>query len=74
MKLLTDQQEKKKITQEKRKKRRGKKVKEKVKTDVTILNPKNSAFCDARASHVNINILHVDQKTAKCTTCKLNSF
>ena len=35
---------------------------------MTILNPENVSLCDARAFHVNI--LHVDQKAVKCTTCK----
>ena len=60
----------------KRKKRRQesenrgeeRKRKVKVKTAVSLLNPKNFASAHARTSQADI--LQLDQKAAKCTTCK----
>ena len=48
---------------EKRREERKRKVK--VKTAVSLLNPKTA---HARTSQADI--LHLDQKAAKCTTCK----
>ena len=62
-----------KMRQEKREKRGGEKAKSKVKTAVSLLNPKTiSKFCFllAHAQTLQADILHLDQKAAKCTTCK----
>ena len=53
--------------------RRGeeRKQKEKVKTAVSLLNPKTlKILCSAPSQTSHTDILHVDQKAAKFTTCK----
>ena len=45
-----------------------KKGKVKIKTAVSLLNPKILLSGHARTSQANI--LHLDQKAAKCTTCE----
>ena len=59
----------KQMRQEKRNKREERKRKLKVKAAVLLLNPKNFGL-SAHARTSQANILHLDQKTAKCTTCK----
>jgi len=51
---------------EKRGEERKRKVK--VKTAVSLLNPKTLLSAHAQTSQANI--LHLDRKAAKCTTCK----
>ena len=58
----------KKMRQEKRKKRGGEKVKSKSQDCCVTFKPQNFAFCTCRTSQANI--LHLDQKAMKCTTCK----
>ena len=58
------------MRQEKRNKKEERKRKLKVKAAVLLLNPKNFGL-SANAWTSQANILHLDQKTAKCTTCKL---
>ena len=53
--------------------RRGeeRKRKVKVKTAVSLLNPKTlEVLLSAHARTSQADILHLDQKAAKCTTCK----
>ena len=59
----------KKMRQEKRKKRGGEKAKVKVKTAVSLLNPK-TFLLSVHAQTSQADILHLDQKAVKCTTCK----
>ena len=61
--------EEKQMRQEKQNKREERKQKLKVKAAVLLLNPKNFGL-SAHARTSQANILHLDQKTAKCTTCK----
>ena len=59
------------MRQQKRKKRGGEKAKSKVKTAVSLLNPKTvEILLSAHARTSQADILHLDQKAAKCTTCK----
>ena len=61
----------KKMRQEKRKKRGGERAKSKVKTAVSLLNPKTlEILLSAHARTSQADILHLDQKAAKCSTCK----
>ena len=64
----------KKMRQEKRKKKREeRKRKVKVKTAVSLLNQTiilQFCFLHVHARTSQANILHLDQKAAKCTTCK----
>ena len=54
---------------EKRREERKRKVK--VKTAVSLLNPKTvKILLSAHARTSQADILHLDQKAAKCTTCK----
>ena len=46
------------------------KLKVKVKTAVSLLNPKTQDFAFCAAWTLQANILHLDQKAVKCTTCK----
>ena len=62
---------KKKGGKEKRKKREERKQKVKVKTAVSLLNPKTvEILLSAHARTSQADILHLDQKAMKCTTCK----
>ena len=61
----------KKMRQEKRKKRRGEKAKSKSQDCCVTFKPKNLEillYAHARTSQADI--LHLDQKAVKCTTCK----
>ena len=52
-------------------KREERKRKVKVKTALTLLNPKTvEIWLSAHARTSQADILHLDQKAAKCTTCK----
>ena len=55
-----------------KKKMRQGKQKVKVKTAVSLLKPKNhlAILLFAHAQTLQANILHLDQKAAKCMTCK----
>ena len=67
--LLNAQRKKKKWGKKSEKRGRRESKKLKVKTAVLLLNPKNfGPSAHARTSQANI--LHLDQKTAKCTTSK----
>ena len=61
---------KRKKNEERKAKKRGedKKRKVKVKTAVSLLNP--NILLSAHARTLPANILHLDQKAAKCTTCE----
>ena len=51
--------------------REERKRKVKVKTAVSLLNPKTvENLLSAHARTLQADILHLDQKAAKCTTCK----
>ena len=54
------------------KRREEKKWKVKVKTAVSLLKPKNylEILLSAHAQTSQANFSHLDQKAAKCTTCK----
>ena len=64
------------MSQEKRKKREERKRKVKVKNAVSLLIPKTISifllFAHARTSQANVfaMFLQLDQRVAKCTTCK----
>ena len=59
------------MRQEKQKKKGGEKAKSKVKTAVSLLNPKTvEILLSAHARTSQADILHLDQKAAKCSTCK----
>ena len=58
----------KKMRQEKRKKKGGKKAKSKSQDCCVTFKPKN--LLSAHARTLQADILHLDQKAAKCTTCK----
>ena len=61
----------KKMRQEKRKKRGGEKAKSKSQDcRVTFKTPKLEIWLSAHARTSQADILHLDQKAAKCTTCK----
>ena len=63
----------KKMRQEKRKKKGGEKAKSKSQDCCVTFKPKNemSKFCFLRMPELRKRIsLHLDQKAAKCTTCK----
>ena len=61
---------KRKKNEARKAKKRGedKKRKVKVKTAVPLLNP--NILLSAHARTLQANILHLDQKAAKCTTCE----
>ena len=61
---------KRKKNEARKAKKRGedKKRKVKVKTAVSLLNP--NILLSAHARTLQANILHLDQKAAKCTTCE----
>ena len=63
---------KKKWGKKSEKRREEKKRKVKVKTAVPLLNPKNylEILLSAHAQTSRADVLHLDQKAAKCTTCK----
>ena len=55
----------------KAKKKGGEKAKVEVKTAVSLLNPKTvEILLSAHARTSQADILHLDQKAAKCSTCK----
>ena len=56
-----------KMRQEKQKKREERKRKVKVKTSVSLLNPPQKILLSAHAPTSQANM---DQRVAKCTTCK----
>ena len=61
--------------QEKKREKKGKERKRKVKVKIAVplLNPKTGnleILLSAHAQTLQANILHLDQKAAKCTTCK----
>ena len=58
----------KKMRQEKRKKRGGEKAKSKSQDCCVTFKPK--ILLSARARTSQADILHLDQKAMKCTTCK----
>ena len=60
----------KKMRQEKRKKKGGEKAKSKSQDCYVTFKPKNEILLSAHARTSEADILHLDQKTAKCTTCK----
>ena len=68
MKPTKSQQEKKKMRQEKRKKKGGEKAKSKSQDCGVTFKPKILLCAHART--LQADILHLDQKAAKCTTCK----
>ena len=63
----------KKMRQEKRKNRGGEKGKSKSQDSCVTFKPKNSLeiLLSAHARTLQADILHLDQKAVKCTTCKL---
>ena len=62
---------KKKMRQEKRKKRGGEKAKSKSQDCCVTFKPKNvEILLSAHAQTSQADILHLDQKAAKCMTCK----
>ena len=62
---------KKKWGKKNEKRREEKKRKVKVKTAVSLLNAKNvEILLSAHARTSQADVLHLDQKAAKCTTCK----
>ena len=63
----------KKMRQEKRKKRGGEKAKSKSQDYCVTFKPKNylKILLSAHARTSQADVLHLDQKTVKCTTCKL---
>ena len=61
---------KKKWGKKSEKRREERKRKVKVKTAVSLLNPKIEILLSAHARTSQADILHLDQKAAKCTTCK----
>ena len=60
------------MRQEKRKKRGGEKAKSKSQDCCVTFKPKNyvEILLSAHARTSQANILHLDQKAAKCTICK----
>ena len=62
----------KKMRQEKRKKRVGEKAKSKSQDCFVTFKPKNylEILLSAHARTSQADVLHLDQKAAKCTTCK----
>ena len=62
--------EKKKWGKKSQKRREEKKRKVKVKTAVSLLNQKLEILLSAHARTSQADVLHLDQKAAKCTTCK----
>ena len=61
---------KKKLGKKSEKRGEERKRKVKVKTAVSLLNPKIEILLSAHARTSQADILHLDQKAAKCTTCK----
>ena len=63
---------KKKWGKKSEKRREEKKWKVKVKTAVSLLKPKNylEILLSAHAQTSQADVLHLDQKATKCTTCK----
>ena len=68
--LLNAQQKEKKWGEKSEKRGEERKLKVKVKTAVSLLNPKTRDFAFCAAWTLQANILHQDQKAMKCTTCK----
>ena len=64
--------EKKKMRQQKGKKRGGEKAKSKSQDCCVTFKPKNylEILLSAHARTLQADILHLDQKAAKCMTCK----
>ena len=62
-----------KMRQEKQKKRGGEKAKSKSEDCCVTFKPKNylEILFSAHAQTLQDNILHLDHKAVKCTTCKL---
>ena len=62
----------KKMRQEKRKKREGEKAKSKSQDYCVTFKPKYylKILLSAHARTSQADVLHLDQKTVKCTTCK----
>ena len=62
----------KKLRQEKQKKRGGEKAKSKSQDCCVTFKPKNflEILLSVHAQTSQANILHLDQKAAKCMTCK----
>ena len=62
----------KEMRQEKWKRREGEKVKSKSQDCCVIFKPKNylKILLSAHAQTTQADILHLDQKVVKCTTCK----
>ena len=62
----------KKMRQEKRKKKGGEKAKSKSQDCCVTFKPKNylEILLSAHARTSQADILHLDQKATKCTTCK----
>ena len=60
------------MRQEKRKKRGGEKAKSKIQDRCVTFKPKNylEILLSAHARTSQADILHLDQKAVKCTTCK----
>ena len=61
------------MKQEKRKKRGGEKAKNKSQDSCVTFKPKNQnleILLSAHARTSQADILHLDQKAVKCTTCK----
>ena len=60
------------MRQEKRKKREGEKVKSNTQDCCVTFKPQNyhKILLSAHAQTLQANILHLDQKVAKSTTCK----
>ena len=67
--FLNAQHEKKKLRQEKQKKRGGEKAKSK--SQDCCVTFKLEILLSAHARTSQADILHLDQKAAECTTCKL---
>ena len=60
----------KKMRKEKRKKKGGEKAKSKSQDFCVTFKPKFEILLSAHARTSQADILHLDQKAAKCTTCK----
>ena len=60
----------KKMRQEKRKKKGGKKAKSKSQDCCVTFKPNLEILLSAHARTSQADILHLDQKAAKCSTCK----
>ena len=58
------------MRQEKRKKKGGEKAKSKSQDCCVTFKPNLEILLSAHARTLQADILHLDQKAAKCTTCK----